>query len=185
MVSQLVPYFELNLSCKILSSNAMGFLRFVANSPVLKNFYKVVDEDDLRMVIQVLDKQSVHTENLAQFSKTQEEVERAFSYIDWFFMDIDGAFFTEKGHITLKLKLKDEVIFNIFNRIRTDTIQRHNLFFREAVAFQAILAYNFKSFTVSEREMIKAEMARLNYFCKLNPEVKMERLKLFQTQKEF
>ena len=46
--------------------------------------------------------------------RKQEEVERAFSYIDWFFMDIDGAFFTEKGHITLKLKLKDEVIFNIF-----------------------------------------------------------------------
>lgn len=190
MSNREVPYLELNLSSKVLSSNVLRFLHVIQNCQSLKKFYQPVEEDELRMVIQILHKEfdphstQVEEELLKKFSETEKATQTAFSYINYFFVDIEGAFFTQNGNISLKLKLRDETIFNILSRLRIEAIQRHDLVYRDAVVFQVVLAVNIKPIPSNERDSVKRDMCILNYYCSLNPEIKLEQLSLFTLKKK-
>ena len=136
------------VACKSTSPELSYVIQYISTSS-LGEYYKPLHIDNIHMYFIEL-KTNTH-ENIASFSSC---LERAFSYIDTFEMEVDESYMFPNGTIGIKLKMADRCIYNIFIKLRKEATNMIDIINKQ-LAFHVTIARCAKNITIPSAQMKK------------------------------
>jgi hypothetical protein len=123
---------------------------FISNSYIISKYFRPIPYGSINMKV-------IQTSSVIDISKS---LENAFSYIDDFEMEIDSTYLYPDSMIGIKLLLVDRCIFNIFQKLRTETQTKFNIHLDEVI-FHITLAKCFKKVSVEDTNDFNEEFYKL------------------------
>ena len=138
------------VACSLNMSDFKEITEFISNSYIIPKYFRPIPYGSINMKV-------IQTSSVIDISKS---LESAFSYIDDFEMEIDSTYLYPDSMIGIKLLLVDRCIFNIFQKLRTETQTKFNIHLDEVI-FHITLAKCFKKVSLEDINAFNEEFYKL------------------------
>ena len=143
--------------CLIDVQQFKSIIQYINSSTIISKYFKSIPAESLNMKIMILKK----NQPITDMKYIKKCLTTAFSYIDYFDMQLDSTYLFPDSTIGIKLLLTDNTIYNILKNIRGDIINKLQIS-QEEVILHITLAKCFKKVERYDLEAFQKEFLKIS-----------------------